>query len=635
MPVRGPESTEGDEQFLAAVIKAAPDGIVIQDDRGRIVLCNVAAADLLGLRNGSVPAEGMPAPDWDAVREDGTPLPESEYPAAVVLRTGVPQRGVIMGIRHPSRGRVWLNASAAMIEGWGGRSPLVTTTFSDISTLIDRRRRRQRAVAEARVTQFAVDRAGEAVAWLNPEGRFLYVNDSWARLIGYSREELLNMSASDLNPDHPPPRWQEHWNELKRAGTLTFEASLRRKDGSVVEVEISANYMAFEGTEFNIAFLRDISERKLAQRRLEDSEARLRATLENTPNVAVQWYDLEGRVVYWNNASEVLYGWSASEAIGKTLDELIYTPEEAAEFIDLLRQAHRDGMRIGPEEYRFRRRDGSVGYILATIFPIPGEGESPYCACMDVDITARRTAADAMQRTIAALTRSNAELERLAFVASHDLQEPSRSVALFAQLLSQRYGDRLDEEGREFLAYLDAAARRMFQLVGDLLDYARAARHEQSFEPVDMNRVVETALANMHVAIRQAGAEITVDPLPEVHGDPMQLLQVVQNLLSNALKFQRPNVPPRVRMTAAVTDDEIVFSIRDNGIGIAPEYQKTIFEIFRRLHTMDAYPGTRVGLAICKRVIDQHHGRIWVESAAGQGAVFHFALPRPETSRNG
>jgi hypothetical protein len=224
------------------------------------------------------------------------------------------------------------------------------------------------------------------------------------------------------------------------------------------------------------------------------------------------------------------------------------------------------------------------------------------------------------------LARSNADLEQFAYVASHDLQEPLRAVAGCVQLLQQRYKDQLDGRGHALIQHAVEGASRMQSFIQDLLSYSRVGTRGQSFEAVDCAAVLESALASLSVSIRESGAVITHGPLPKIAADRTQLTQVIQNLVSNALKF-RGQHPPKVHIDAEQDNGAWRFAVCDNGIGIEPRYVERIFGIFQRLHTRREYPGTGIGLAICKRIVERHGGRIWVSSEPGQGATFFFTIP--------
>ncbi|MGA9353734.1 MAG: ATP-binding protein [Terriglobales bacterium] len=237
-----------------------------------------------------------------------------------------------------------------------------------------------------------------------------------------------------------------------------------------------------------------------------------------------------------------------------------------------------------------------------------------------------RTLREEHRRDQEDLARSNRDLEQFAYVASHDLQEPLRMVAIYTQLLSERYKGKLDENADKYIYYAVDGATRMQILVQDLLAFSRVGSQGAEFKPTDCAKAVEIALRNLQAAVQESGACVECDPLPQVVADPSQLVQLFQNLIGNALKF-RGTEPSVVRITAEPTRQETVFSVKDNGIGIAPEHAELVFAIFKRLHSRAEYPGSGIGLAICKKIVERHGGKIWVESEPGHGCAFRFTLP--------
>ena len=232
-----------------------------------------------------------------------------------------------------------------------------------------------------------------------------------------------------------------------------------------------------------------------------------------------------------------------------------------------------------------------------------------------------------LQEQAAELTRSNAELEQFAYVASHDLQEPLRVITGYVNLLEERYGDRIDQDGREFIAFTTDAVHRMRNLINDLLDYSRVESDGNPFEHVDCNRALSNALADLGVSIQETGAEITSDSLPEFSGDPIQISQLLENLIANAIKFRQDDESPKIHVSCHQKDTNWQLSVSDNGIGIRPRYQDRIFGMFKRAHKRSKYPGTGIGLAMCSKIVERHGGTIWVESEVGEGSTFHFTIP--------
>lgn len=248
---------------------------------------------------------------------------------------------------------------------------------------------------------------------------------------------------------------------------------------------------------------------------------------------------------------------------------------------------------------------------------------------LSVELDERRRAEKMSAQYAGDLKRSNAELEQFAYVASHDLQEPLRMVASFTQLLARRYRGKLDRDADEFIGFAVDGANRMQVLINDLLVFSRVGTQGKPMEPTDCEAVLNHTLANLNTTLQETGAVVTHDPLPTVMADAVQLGQLLQNLLANSLKFRGPE---ELRVHIAVQRQGVawIFSVQDNGIGIAPEHQERIFAIFQRLHRREEYPGTGIGLALCKKIVERHGGRIWVESQPGQGSTFYFSIPEGE-----
>jgi light-regulated signal transduction histidine kinase (bacteriophytochrome) len=247
-----------------------------------------------------------------------------------------------------------------------------------------------------------------------------------------------------------------------------------------------------------------------------------------------------------------------------------------------------------------------------------------------IDVTEHKQAEEKLKQLADKLAQSNKELEQFAYVASHDLQEPLRMVASYIQLLQRRYKGQLTSEADEFINYAVDGVVRMKTLINDLLIYSRVNTKEFPPESVDCNVIVEKTLVNLKAAIDESNATINVDPLPTLHANSLQISQLFQNLISNAIKFRREGVPPVVNITAKHAGNEWLFTVSDNGIGIDKEFSDKIFVIFQRLHNASEYPGTGIGLAICKRIVERLGGHIWVEAEPNKGSTFNFTIPDRE-----
>jgi signal transduction histidine kinase len=295
-----------------------------------------------------------------------------------------------------------------------------------------------------------------------------------------------------------------------------------------------------------------------------------------------------------------------------------------------------------PHQWEVKAPDGSI--IEAYDFPFTDVDGTPLILEMDVDVTEQRQTQNALKKinetleeqvkertqelskSNIELKRSNKELKQFAYISSHDLQEPLRMVTSFTQLLERRYKGQLDNEADEYIEFIVEGAHRMKYLIDDLLTFSRLNTQAKKFENVNLETVLNEVLSNLTVSIEESNAIITHDPLPTVNADKTQMMQVFQNLIANAIKFHGSN-PPKIHISAHKDEKEWKFAVTDNGIGIDPEYQKQIFEVFKRLHTREEYPGSGIGLSVSQKIIRRHGGNIWVESELGKGSTFYFTIP--------
>ncbi|TET56675.1 MAG: PAS domain-containing sensor histidine kinase [Dehalococcoidia bacterium] len=275
-------------------------------------------------------------------------------------------------------------------------------------------------------------------------------------------------------------------------------------------------------------------------------------------------------------------------------------------------------------EFRIITKQANIKWVMETVAPVHYQRKRATLGSL-VDVTERKQVEERLKQITVEMQRSNTELEQFAYVISHDLQEPLRMVSSYTQLLAKRYSNKLDSDADEFIAYAVDGAKRMQTLLHSLLDYSRVGTRGKPFGLVNCEHVVEQAVANLKIAIEESGASVSYDVLPTVMGDEGQLVQLFQNLIGNAIKF-RGEEPPKVHIWAGRRDSVVTFSVNDNGIGINPQHSQSIFEIFRRLHTREEYPGTGMGLAICKKIAERHGGHISVQSQPGQGSTFHFSV---------
>jgi signal transduction histidine kinase len=342
--------------------------------------------------------------------------------------------------------------------------------------------------------------------------------------------------------------------------------------------------------------------------------------------------DPRGRCLLWNRAAEQFLGGAPRDIFPDEWPQVygVYLPDRetpcpAGEFP--LARAMRGESTAGCE---FFLRNSAVPkgiWVSVNASPLQDHRGTPQGGVAVIrDITEQKVSRDVMARQRKELERSNRDLEQFAYVSSHDLQEPLRAVSGYCQLLQRRYAAALEPKAAEYIGEAVQGARRMQALIEGLLAYSRVGRHGHPIAPTSAQAAFNQALVNLHEAIAECSAEITHGPLPVVPADPLQLMQLFQNLIGNSLKY-RGERRPQIHVAAELGCREWVFSVRDNGIGIDPRFRERIFVIFQRLHTRSEYPGTGIGLALCKRIVERHGGRIWVESEPGAGSTFFFSLP--------
>jgi len=366
--------------------------------------------------------------------------------------------------------------------------------------------------------------------------------------------------------------------------------------------------------------------RKRAEEALLHQRYLLQSLMDNLPD-CIYFKDTGSRFTRISRALTERFGLNdPSEALGKT-DFDFFTDEHARPAFEDEQEVMKSGKALVAKEEKETWPDGRETWVSTTKMPLRDrEGKIVGTFGVSRDVTDRKQAEEQLKRTAEELERSNAELEQFAYIASHDLQEPLRMVASYTQLLAKRYKSKLDSDADDFIEYVVDGASRMRVLIDDLLTYSRIGTRGRPFEPTDCEAVFERVFANLQMAIYESGAVVTHDHLPMVTADPSQLEQLLQNLISNAIKFHSEE-PPRVHVSAEENATEWLFSVRDNGIGIDPEYANRIFVIFQRLHGRGEYPGTGIGLAVCNKIVQRHGGRVWVESQPGKGSTFYFTIP--------
>lgn len=462
------------------------------------------------------------------------------------------------------------------------------------------------------------------VRYFNPRAEEIY-HRSAATVIGRTVAQIHRQEHVD------PVRLERGIDLAKERGSYTYTVRQQDDDGRAL-VFASTIFPIDRGAAGFMLLVEEITAQLEATARVQESEIRNRALLDAISDGLVI-VDREGVVTRWNDTAARMTGCPDLNLQDAYLPGIFFAGEERRRFYRWFEKPFfSDATRNGPELVQFTasRRDGGAISVEISISPCQ-VGDQWHGVIILRDISKRL-------EYIREIERSNQELEQFAYVASHDLQEPLRVISGFIQLLEKRLGTSLDKDGREYMAFIIDAATRMKELINDLLAYSRVGTRAKQPEAVDLNAAMTRVRENLAPLAEEQGGLITWDALPTVQVEPVQIVQLLQNLVANALRYHRPEKPPRVHVSAAVRlGGGWTVSVADNGIGIEPRCFDRIFMIFKRLHTREEYPGTGIGLAICKKIVERHGGRLWVESTPGQGAVFSFTLPgerpaRPEKS---
>ena len=612
------------EARYRAVVNSANEGILVYDHDLKVVSCNVAAERVIGLPLAQLVGKPGFTSQLPCVREDGEPLGPEERPTRITVRTGQPLTGEVIGIKRPDGSTSWLEVNTALLRRAGETEHYgVVSTISDITA-------RREAEEKLRRFRLAMDSSADIIVLIDRERmRYVDANATAYRLLGYTRQELLAMGPQDVLPISRKDL-ERSYDALSADATLTgsIRSHYRCKDGTLLPFESTRQVLLSGKARIIVAVSRDIRDRIAADAALRASEERFRLTFELAAS-GIAHVGLDGRLLLVNQSLCEILGYSKDELVGRSVKEISHPEDRDVTDTERMRvrRGESDAARI---EKRYLRKDGSTVWVDLAIAVVRDAGGKPaYEIAIFDDITERKEAEAALHRAHEELKRSNAELAQFAYVASHDLQEPLRMVSSYTQLLARRYSDKLDGDAREFMAYIVDGAARMKQLIEDLLAYSRVGTRGRELRALAVEVPLRRAIMNLKSAIDESGASVSFDALPTLEADEMQLTQLFQNLIGNALKFRSASVP-RIHVSCVEKGNEWEFAVADNGIGIEPEYFERIFMVFQRLHNKGEYPGTGIGLAICKKVVERHGGRIWVASRPGEGTTFFFTLPKKQ-----
>jgi PAS domain S-box-containing protein len=476
-----------------------------------------------------------------------------------------------------------------------------------------------------------LEAAPDAMIVVNERGEIVLVNLQAEKQFGYRRDELLGKMVNSIVPRGFAERLvadglRSAEDALAQQIGTGIELTARRKDGSEFPIEIMLSPLRSTEGILVTAAIRNISVRKDAEAHLVQMENKYRGLLEAAPDAMVV-VNQAGEIVLLNLQAETQFGYRRDELLGQKMSNIVPAGFPERLVADSLRSAE-DALaqQIGTGiELTARRKDGSKFPIEIMLSPLKSADGVLVTAAIR-DITARKSSEAQLLEKVKELNRSNEELQQFAYIASHDLQEPLRMVASYTALLARRYKGRLDSDADDFIAFAVDGASRMQLLIRDLLAYSRVGSKGKELVDTSSAEALQQAIHNLRGAIEGSAALVTHDALPSVMADEMQLTQLFQNLVGNAIKYRRAGVP-RVHITAVPNDaNKWMFSVQDNGLGIEPQFFEKIFGVFQRLHKREEFDGTGIGLAICKKIVERHGGTISVQSTFGEGSTFYFPL---------
>jgi len=458
----------------------------------------------------------------------------------------------------------------------------------------------------------------EGKSILSYNRRFIDMWGMTAKLLEDKDDENVLQFAANLMAD--PRSFIERVNYLYEHRAETSRDELVLTDGRIFDRYSSPMFGPTDQYYGRIWYFRDITASKRAEEVIRKSEERWRSLVSVLPEY-VSLIDQEGKFLFLNHYAK---GFAEKDVIGCSVYQYLSTPSKEI-FEKEISQCQNTG-KISTFEHTAMGDYGIMREYENYVVPILENNKVTSTLVVSRDITERKKAEKALLKTSEDLARSNADLVQFAYVASHDLQEPLRTITRFVQLLEKRYKGNLDQDADEFIDFIVEGTKRMQQLINDLLTYSRVNTRGKPLSPMKIEDALQRAMQNLSYVREESGGTVTYDEMPTIVADELQMTQLFQNLIGNALKFHGKEAP-RVEISAVRKENEWIFSVRDNGIGIDPKYKDRIFELFQRLHTRDEYPGTGIGLTIAKKIVERHGGKIWVDSEPGKGTTFCFTIP--------
>jgi PAS domain S-box-containing protein len=610
--------------------------LLVDPETGVIVEANEAAARFYGST-----VEALQGTRVQEFHPDGADLTLAE----IRELAGVGDDGSLLVLHRTSAGLRHVEVHVSPVDV--GARALHFAIIHDVTERVRAEEERRRGEAKFRaLIEYALD----LTLVVDEEGTLTFVSPSLQRILGHAPEDLVGQSAKSLMHPEDYEELREEWGRLMTEPENVARMTFRMRAGSGQWRIMDANARNLLQTEevAGVVFnARDVTEATLARSRLIERETQL-AEAQRLANVGSWEWDLESDELVWSDQLKRIFGLAPDQRVTMDLYSEHIEPEDRDDITGAV-QACLEDFEPYEVQHRIRRADGAERVVVAQGRVVVDEYDSPlklYGSCQDVtELLAQQ---QELQEYAGRLEASNRELEEFAYVASHDLQEPLRKIRAFGGRLQRAHADELGERGVDYLDRMSSAAERMSTLIEDLLTYSRVTTRARPYERVSAGEILTGVLSDLEISCAESGACIDVGEMPELDADPLQLRQLFQNLIGNAVKFRKPGEPPRVTVSARVVPgpkvsggapvagaavpvkgvERVEIVVSDSGIGFDQKYADNIFMPFQRLHGRKEYTGTGIGLAICRKIAEQHHGTINAFSAPGEGATFVVNVPR-------
>ncbi len=612
------------ETLFRNVFEQSAGGMALVACDGRLLRVNQALQAMLGYTETELLTRTLP--------ELLHPDDHHQYHTAtqMLLANAIPMDHAEWRYMHKQGDHIWTLVSIGLVRD------AIAQPVCFVVQMQELRAYTQREVVHATYVQsfqrlFA--HSSQCILLLDPTGIVLEINQTALNCAGLTRAEVVQYPFWEMRWWSISPQTQQQIQsalaEARQGQSIAYEIDVLAAENQVATLE----WFLKPVTDMTgqvimlIAEGRDITEPKRARVAREQMDDRVRDAFDYA-TIGMALLTPDGHWIKVNQALCDMVGYTETELLTMNFQSITH-PDDLERNLHYANQLLNGAIRNYEMEKRYIHKRGHIVWVSLSVSLVrDAQGTPLYTVAQTQDITRRKRTERELERQTRELTRSNVELEQFAYVASHDLQEPLRKVASYTTLLARRYKGQLDSGADKYIDYIVDGATRMQNLINDLLTYSRVGREQLVMEPVQLSEIVEQVLSDIGATVRESQAVITYDTLPTLAVNRQQIGQVFQNLIANALKFHG-HIPPRIHITAELRSDTWIIGVRDNGIGIEPQYAERIFAVFQRLHSRAEYPGTGIGLAICKKIVERHGGTIWMDSEPGQGSTFYFSLPLP------